>query len=506
MPAWTTPPAREPQRRWAALPVAERLRVLRRFRHLAAERAVELAETAGAGASRSLSEVLSSELIPLADACRFLEREAPRLLAPRRFGRAGRAGRPAWLRGVVSEVRREAVGLVLIVAPSNYPLFLPGAQTLQALAAGNAVLWKPGRGGLRAAQAVAGLLIAAGLDERLLRVLPETDAAGRAAFDAGPDKVLFTGSSHTGREVLIRAAASQVPVTAELSGCDAVFVLPGADLDRVVRCLCFGLELNGGATCIAPRRVFVPADLAPELEERLAARVPRLPAVSLDLATLGLARGLVVDALDRGARLLPGTSVYPGAERAAPFHPLVVLDASPAMDLLREDLFAPVLAVVPVAGPREALEAAAQCSYALGASIFGPEEAALALAGQVRAGTVTVNDVIVPTADPRLPFGGRGASGFGLTRGAEGLLDLTVVKTVSVRRGRWLPHLEVRQPEDGELLRGYLTAAHGRGLGARLAGAAALLRALAGRVRRTRRNADRLPGPDATFSSREEHA
>lgn len=485
------------QEQWGALPVKERLRVIRRFRHLLAARAVELAEHAGAGPgfSRPLSEVLSAELIPLADACRFLEREAPWLLAPRRFGRTGR---PAWLRGVVSEVRREPVGLVLVVAPSNYPFFLPGVQALQALAAGNAVLWKPGRGGRRAALAVAGLLAAAGLDGRLLRVLPETAAAGREALSSCPDKVLFTGSAHTGREVLLRAAAARIPVVAELSGCDAVFVLPGADLDRVASCLCFGLALNGGATCIAPRRVFIPAELAPGLEERLAARVPHLPAAWLDLATLGMARGLVLDALDQGARLLAGSSVRPGAERATPFRPLVVLDASPAMELLREDLFAPVLAVVPVAGTPEALAAAAQCPYALGASIFGPEAAALALAGQVRAGTVTINDVIVPTADPRIPFGGHGASGFGVTRGAEGLLELTVAKTVAVRRGRWLPHLEARQPEDGDLLHGYLAAAHGGDLRERLTGVGRLLRAVAGR-------GSRLGGIDPAFP-REEHA
>jgi acyl-CoA reductase-like NAD-dependent aldehyde dehydrogenase len=488
---------REAQREWAARPLRARLRVLRRFRHLLAAQASRVAEAAGAGLSRPLAEILSAELIPLAGACRFLEREASRLLAPRRLGHWGMSGRPAWLTGVESEVRREPLGLVLFLAPSNYPLFLPGVQALQALAAGNAVLWKPGRGGRRSAQAVAGLLAAAGLDGRLLRVLPETDEAAREALAAGPDKVLLTSSAHTGRQVLARAAASLIPVTAELSGCDAVFVLPGADLERVARCLRFGLELNGGATCIAPRRVFVPREMAAELADRLAPLVHHLPPVALDVGALALARGLVADALDGGARLLPGTALLPRVREAAPFQPLVVLDASPDMELLQEDLFAPVLAVVPVAGPREALEAAARCPYALGASIFGPEKAARDLAGQVRAGSVTINDLIVPTADPRLPFGGRGWSGFGLTRGAEGLLELTAVKTVSVRRGRRLPHLDERRPEDGELLRGYLAAAHGGGFRERLAGAAALLRAVLQRQRR---------GPARIFTSREEHA
>ena len=120
---------------------------------------------------------------------------------------------------------------------------------------------------------------------------------------------------------------------------------------------------------------------------------------------------------------------------------MVVADARPGMALLRHDVFAPWLALIPVADPEAALTAAADCPYALGASIFGPADAAQVLARRVVAGSVCINDLIVPTADPRLPFGGRGRSGFGNTRGAEGLLGMTVTKIISERRGRLRPHL-----------------------------------------------------------------
>ena len=308
------------------------------------------------------------------------------------------------------EVRREPLGLVLILAPSNYPLFLPGVQTLQAVAAGNGVLWKPGRGGFAAARAFVDLTVLAGLDWQLIQVLPDTTEAGSAALAVSPEKVLLTGSAATGREVLAEAGRRLLPTTAELSGCDALFVLPGADLERTARAIRFGLTLNGGDTCIAPRRVFVPKELAPELEKR----VGKLPDVTFTA----------------------------------------------------------------VNDVEEALASAARSPYALGASIFGPEDDALALASRVRAGVVTINDLIVPTADPRLPFGGRGESGYGVTRGAEGLLDLTAVKVVSVRRGRWLPHLVERRPGDGELFQAWLAAAHGDGLLARARGAVRLVKAM----------------------------
>jgi acyl-CoA reductase-like NAD-dependent aldehyde dehydrogenase len=402
---------RNAQGSWAARPLAERLRVIRGLRHGIAERSVELARAAGGGDGRPEAEVLSAEVVPLAEACRFLEREAPGLLSPRRLGSEGR---PAWLSGVEAEVRREPFGVVLILAPANNLLFLPAAQAAQALAAGNAVLWKPGRGGSAAAAVFAALSSAAGLPAGLLTVLPEEPEAAREAIAAGVDKVLLTGSAETGRAVLPEVARHLIPAVAELSGDDPLFVLPGADLGRVARALVFGHTLNGGEACIAPRRVLVFRELLLGLRERLAA---------LDLE----------------------------------------------------------MPLIPFGDVEEALEEAHRSPYALGASVFGPEEEAVALAGRIRAGAVVVNDLIVPTADPRLPFGGRGESGYGVTRGAEGLLELTVPKVVAVRRSRRLFHLEDPHPVDADLFRAYLTLAHAGGLRARLRGAADLLRSLARR-------------------------
>ena len=393
---------------WAA-PLGERLRAVRALRHGIAADGGRLARSTG----RPVSEVLPAEIVPLADACRFLEREAPRLLSPRRLGPSGR---PAWLFGVESEVRREPLGRVLVIAPCNYPVFLPGVQTVQALAAGNAVLWKPGRGGTAAAQAFAEIAAGAGVPEGVLTILSEEPEAAREAIAAGVDKVLLTGSAETGREVLSELAGRLIPATMELSGDDPLFVLPGADLDRVARAIRFGRTLNGGDTCIAPRRVLVLEDQLSALRERLGPGIPILPVSSIG----------------------------------------------------------------------EALAEAGRSPYALGASVFGPEAEAVALAGRIRAGVVVVNDVIVPTADPRLPFGGRGESGFGVTRGAEGLLELTVPKVIAVRRARRLFHLEDPDPRDGDLFLSYLTLAHAGGIGARLRGAASLLRALARRGRGAR--------------------
>lgn len=457
--------ARAAQPAWAATPVAARLAVIRAFRHALAEQAEEIA----AAVPRPAAETLTAQVIPLADAAVFLGRQAPRLLRPRRLGRRGR---PAWLWGADAEIHREPFGVVLVLAPSNYPVFIPGTQLLQALAAGNAVVLKPGAGGRPAALALQRLLAAAGLDPRLLAVLPEDAATGPLAVALRPDFIVLTGSAATGRAVLRQAAAALIPAAAELSGSDAVFVRADADLDRVVAALRFGLRLNGGATCIAPRRVLAHAAIFGELESRLArlaaaeAPIPIPPAQAEKLAPLLLA------ATARGARVL-GTRRPEDGELLGP---VIVSRAQPAMRLLQEDVFAPVLALVEVADDRAALAAAAQCPYALGASIFSRDEAAARrLAAQIHSGVVTINDLIVPTADPRVPFGGREESGYGVTRGAEGLLALTRTKVVSVRRGRWLPHLEPARENDAALFAAALRATHARAPWARLhAGLAAL--------------------------------
>jgi acyl-CoA reductase-like NAD-dependent aldehyde dehydrogenase len=469
--------ARSAQASWRETSLRRRLAIITGLRHLIARHASELSQSVGERPGRAEGETLALEVLPLADACRFLEREAESLLAPKRLGSKGR---PLWLSGASAEIRREPLGVVLVVAPSNYPLFLPGVQIVQALAAGNAVLIKPAPGCADPMRVLLGLLEDAGLPAGLCILLDETVEAGREAIATGIDKLVLTGSAETGRRVLADLAPHLTPAVMELSGNDAVFVLPGADLDLTAKALAYGLRLNGGATCIAPRRVFADRGCALELERRLTPLALSLPPVAVPERIRAQVARLLSEAEDAGCRLI-GPRLRADEPRMAP---VIVADAVPELGLLREDIFAPVLSLVPVAGEADALDAAAQCPYALGASIFGPEPLARSLAGKVRAGSVIINDLIVPTADPRLPFGGQGISGFGTTRGAEGLLEMTALKTVTLRNGRFRPHYDPVTPADTAMMLDYIAAAHGGGV--RLSAVKRLVKGLMGRGRGTR--------------------
>ena len=476
------------QARWARSPLAQRIGLVRELRGLIAENASQLAEASASARFRPMLESLTAEVLPLAEACRFLEREAGKLLKPLRLGKRGL---PLWLAGVCSEIQREPFGVVLIIGPGNYPLLLPGVQLIQALVAGNAVWLKPGVGGTDAARALCDLIARAGFDPQLVALLPESLEAARAAIAAHPDKVLFTGSAATGEKILAQLGPHLIPATMELSGCDAVILRADADLDLAVKALVFGLRLNNGATCMSPRRVFVARSIATELEGRLAHAFSTRgiggnkaqPFAQRDQSILtpaaaGKLRPLLDDALAGGAHFVAGSILENGSIAT----PLVLAGLSPDARLLHEDVFAPVLALVTVAGDEETLARANDSQFALAASIFTRDESAgRFLAARLNVGVVTINDLIIPTADARLPFGGRKRSGFGITRGAQGLLELTTPKVITVSRSNFRPAFEAPQPGDARLFQAHLKLSHGRGLKSRWGALCSLIRSISGR-------------------------
>lgn len=473
---------REAQRRWAREAIPERLRVIGRLRRRMASDPEELAgvvapELAGA-LHRTEAETLVAEVLPLAAACRLLECEAARVLKPQRMGRRGR---PLWLMGVTAEVERVPLGVVMVIAAGNYPLLLAGVQTVQALVAGNAVVWKPAPGTEAVAERVAEMLRECGLPEGLLEVMGGDAAAVQEAIRLGVDHLVLTGSAQTGRAVLHETAETLTPTTMELSGWDAVFVLPGAELERVAQAVVFGMRFNGSLTCMAPRRIFLVGVAKAEadwLEAELRGRLAELEAVAVSEATREKLGQMVANARVAGAEIaLDGSSRIDGSARLdgraredGRVGATLILQARPEMLAMRGEVFAPVLSGMRVGDVAQAVAAHGQCAYGLTASVFGPEREAKKLARELRVGHVVVNDLMAPTADARVSFGGVGASGFGVTRGREGLLAMTRSRVTQTQRGRSLRGYEPVGEQHVGLFAGLIRAMYGSGVGARLRG------------------------------------
>ena len=514
---------REQQATWACLSIEERLRPVRSLRRLLVAHADQLCSAVAQDLGKTGAETVAGDILPLADACGFLEQEAGRLLRPRRVPLRHR---PLWLWGQSDTVHRRPRGIVGIIGTWNYPLFINGVPLVQALVAGNGVLWKPSEVSPVSAVALHDLIVRASFPEALVQRIEATREAGKELAGASIDHVAFVGSSTTGRVLAANLGRRLVSSTLELSGCDAMFILDDADISLAARAAWFGATINRGQTCIAVRRVFVPRSASAAFSAAMQQLVATARPFPLALpAQIEQADRLIREAVAGGARVLTNTRLAPvpldersnGAtlppkgdlarhsrnqscplspvfggegwgEGAKPpaaqplYTPVVVLDARSDMAICREASFAPLLAVLPYDTLEEALSMDACCTYGLAASIFTSNPArARMLATRLHAGMVTINDVVVPTAHPATPFGGRGDSGWGVTQGAEGLLEMTMPQVVSLRAGKFRPHYEMATgstPAHAELSLALLQSRHAAALGQRCRGWLRLLRAL----------------------------
>ena len=462
------------QANWRARDVAERLRIVGSLPRLIAENAESLASSVVRPAATK-GEVLASEVLPLAEACRYVARRGHQVLSNKQL--AGR-DRAWWMGSVTVREIREPLGIVLIIGPSNYPLLLPGVQLIQALAAGNAVLIKPAPQSEKAIERLAELCARAGMLPGLIVVLPTRPEFAQAAISVGVDKIIFTGSAETGRSVARQAAETLTPATLELSGSDAVFVLDDADLDRVAKSVAYAVDLNAGQSCIAPRRLYATEATLSQLLPRLRAALETLPARHIPNARSAVAMQAIEDALGQGAQMAFGELDSLGSLDMT--KPIVLSGVTSRMHVAFDDLFAPVLSLIQVNDLTAAREDSAACPYALGAAVFGRPEAAKRFAARVAIGCITINDVLVPSGDPRVSFGGWKGSGYGVTRGLEGLRELTRLKVICERRGRWLPHLTAKPAKLAELMQAILLLRHGGRLGIRWRGLKHMLRAIRG--------------------------
>ncbi|MCG7286281.1 succinic semialdehyde dehydrogenase [Cellulomonas sp. ACRRI] len=431
--------ARAAQRRWAAVAVRDRARLLLRVHDLLLQRQSDVLDLVqlenGKARGAAYEEVADVALL-----ARHLGRAAARYLAPER--------RPGLVPGLTSvRVRHDPVGVVGVVAPWNYPLSLTLGDVLPALAAGDGVLLRPDPQTPLTALWAVELLEDAGMPRGLVQVvLGDGPTVGAAVVDH-VDHLVFTGSTATGRVVAARAGERLVPSTLELGGKNAMYVAEDVDVEAAaegaVRA-CFG---GTGQLCMAVERLYVHREVYDAFAAAFARRTRALRVGTgldhrSDVGSLTSAEQLarvvehVEDALSGGARVLAG-GVHRTDLGPYVYEPTVLEGVGEHARAFREETFGPVVALSPVASDDEAVAAVNDSAYALAASVWtrSPRRGA-ALAARLRAGSVSVNDGYQAAwGSVAAPQGGRGASGWGHRHGREGLLALTATRTVAVQRG-----------------------------------------------------------------------
>ncbi|MDD2225747.1 benzaldehyde dehydrogenase [Tepidiphilus succinatimandens] len=401
--------AKEAQKKWAAMPFNDRAAILRKAAEKLREREAEFADwnvrECGAVRMKGVWEAgITYEQMHQAASLAFLPNGTL-------F--------PSQVPGRMNFVHRVPVGVVGVIAPWNFPLFLAMRSVAPALVLGNAVILKPDvQTAVTGGALIAEIFAEAGIPEGVLHVLPGgADAGDAMVTNPEIDMISFTGSTAVGRQIGEKCGRMLKKVTLELGGNNVHIVLPDADLTGAASCAAWGTFLHQGQVCMAAGRHLVHRDVAQQYAQELAARAKNLVVgdPKTDQVHLGplindkqVARvhALVESAQKQGAKVLVG-----GTHQGRFYQPTVLMDVRPDMDVFKSEIFGPVAPITVFDTIDEAIELANSSEYGLAASIHTSAIAtALQIAKRLKTGMVHINDQPI-NCEPHVPFGGMGASG-----------------------------------------------------------------------------------------------
>ncbi len=357
-----------------------------------------------------------------------------------------------------------ALGVVGVIGPWNYPVFTPMGSIAYALAAGNAVVFKPSEYTPAVGKFLVDTFAEVVPEQPVLQLITGLGDTGAALCRAGVDKIAFTGSARTGRKVMAACAEGLVPVLMECGGKDALIVDDDADVPAAAEAALWGGMSNAGQTCIGIERVYATDKVYDAFVSELTSRAAKLvPGESYGPITMpgqvDIIRTHIDDAIARG-----GTALTGGTIDGYLVAPTVLVDVPEDSLAITDETFGPTITVTRVRDADEAVERTNASAYGLAGAVFSKKHG-MDIARRLRSGMTSVNQVVAFAGIPSLPFGGSGESGFGRIHGADGLREFTRAK--SITRQRYPLPLKVlsfeRTPKVDALLGKAIKLLHGRG-------------------------------------------
>jgi len=446
--------ARLGQVAWARLPIEQRLLFGRALRDALYRQRERIMSTLIAEQGK-VHEDAQIEFLAAIEQIDFYLRHAVSILTPEQVNERLLPHRKVW-------VARRPFGVVLVIAPWNYPLYLSTIPIITALLAGNSVLYKPSEYATQIGEVLAAAVVDAGFPPEVFHILHGYGATGAALVEAGPDRIFFTGSVPTGKRIAQAAAEKLIPVTLELGGKDAAIVFADADIPRAATGVVWSAMFNAGQTCGSVERVLVDRRIADRFVAAMRAVIERqvmngdgtprreLAAVTTS-AQIEIIDSQVRDALDHGARAVIGGHRL-NHDSGRYYAPTILVDVRPGMRICQEETFGPVVVVMPFDTLDEAVALNNATDFGLIASLWTRDErAALRLTPCLKVGNVAINGHLEATALTSTPWGGIKASGYGRSHGPEGLLEMTYSQTINADRFGflhepfWYPYTPVKR-------------------------------------------------------------
>ena len=419
---------------WPRMQPAERIEALTRLAGIYKERRADMAALISAEIGAPISFAKRAQVaLPLTMISAFCA------MAQNYEWQQARPG----LYGKDIRILKQPVGVVAAVVPWNMPQFLTVTKVVPALLAGCSVVLKPAPESVLDAQLLADLVAEADLPPGVLNVVPGGREVGELLVGhPGVDKVSFTGSTAAGRQVALACAAGLKQVSLELGGKSAAIVLDDADPSSAATAIQMASLANSGQVCNALSRILVPAVRKDEFVDALAAGMssmtvgdPADPDTQIGPLVAKRqqerVRGYIESGQTEGARLVTGGADMPdGVGTGWYVRPTLFSDASNDMRIAREEIFGPVLTVIPYRDEDEAIRIANDSEYGLAGSVFTADvDRGYGVAARVRSGTFGVNEGYI--MDPAAPFGGVKNSGYGRELGTEGIDSYTVSQSIS---------------------------------------------------------------------------
>jgi acyl-CoA reductase-like NAD-dependent aldehyde dehydrogenase len=418
--------ARAAQPAWAELGFDARAKVFYRARKWLVDNRDRVARTIVEETGKTREDAMLAEVLFIADSFGFWAKAAPKHLKDERV----RSHSPFML-GRKLLIRYQPRGVVGVIGPWNYPLTNCFGDGIAALAAGNAVVFKPSEITPMATMLMQECMREAGLPDGVMQVATGRGQTGAALIEH-VDYVMFTGSVATGKKVAAECAKWLTPHSLELGGKDPMIVLKDADLERAANGAVFWSMANGGQICQAVERVYVEEPVYDEFVNKVVEKTAKLRqgvpgepgAVDVGAVTFAPQAEIIEDhlkdAVDKGAKVLVGG--HPGAGPGRFWEPTVVVDVDHTMKLMQDETFGPILPVMKVRDEQEALRLANDSRYGLNSSVWTKDLAkGERLAAQIQAGSTCVNDAVANYAAQELPFGGVKESGIGVRHSAAGI-------------------------------------------------------------------------------------